>query len=195
MEFILISLSIISAITWTADAIQCYQCVQVNSDTCEGESVDCPNSTQCMVASELHQYRDTYHSIKRDCNPGFPCDGLYSSNFNDVTVRVNIHCCSKDNCNTDDYKMPPENIERKGKICPICIGDGFTECISNDTEQCFHPGDLCADYIGKIKDPGNNVRIFAYKGCISPLFCKYKFCPFITLEEIENKRFDCIPPN
>ncbi|XP_075046898.1 phospholipase A2 inhibitor gamma subunit B-like [Mixophyes fleayi] len=194
MKSILISLSIICAVTWTVDAIECFQCVKANSDTCVGESVNCPNMTQCMVVFELFQLGNTYHSIKRDCNPGFPCGGLYSSTLNDATVRLNIRCCTKDNCNTDDYKMPPGNIERKGKICPVCSGAGFTECISNDTEQCFHPSDLCVDYIGKIKDPGNNIRVVNYKGCISPLACKYKFNPYISVKEIENKRFNCISP-
>ncbi|XP_075047695.1 lymphocyte antigen 6 complex locus protein G6c-like [Mixophyes fleayi] len=193
MKSILIYLSIICAVTWTGDTIKCHQCFKINSDTCEGESVDCPNATQCMVVSQLYQVGyETYHLIKKDCNPGFPCKEIYFSNFNDTYVRINIHCCSEDNCNTDSYKMPPEDIERKGKICTSCFQNGLTECISNNTERCIHPGDVCMDYIGRVKDPGNNVAEHSYKGCISDLACKYKMNALIGVEEVENVRFTCV---
>ncbi|XP_075046170.1 phospholipase A2 inhibitor gamma subunit B-like [Mixophyes fleayi] len=194
MKSILVSLSIICAVTWTVDAGTCNECSKVNSDTCEGKSCDCPNATQCMVVSELYQVRNkSYHSIRKACNPGFPCGGLYISNFNDAFVRIDIHCCTGENCNTDNYKMPPEDIERKGKICPACFGDGLTECISSNTERCIHPDDLCGDYVGKIKDPGNNIKEFNFKGCVSALGCIYKLKALIGVEEIENIRFTCVP--
>ncbi|XP_075047715.1 phospholipase A2 inhibitor gamma subunit B-like isoform X4 [Mixophyes fleayi] len=155
MKSIIISLSIICAVTWTGYKV--------------------------------------YHSIKKDCNPGFRCEGLYFANFDDVYLRINIHCCSEDNCNTDSYKMPPENIERKGKLCPVCLGDGLTECISNNTERCIHPGDLCVVFIGRVKDPGNNIAERSYKGCISPLSCKYKMNALVGLKYVETVRFTCKP--
>ncbi|XP_075046017.1 phospholipase A2 inhibitor and Ly6/PLAUR domain-containing protein-like isoform X1 [Mixophyes fleayi] len=194
MKSILISLSIICAVTWTVDAIKCYRCLKTNSDTCVGELVHCPNATQCMVMSELSQFRnETYHSIKKDCNPGFPCKDIYYSNFDTVFLRTNVHCCSEDNCNTDSYKMPPDSIERKGKICPSCFEDGLTECIGNNTERCTHPDDPCADFIGKIRDPGNNIRHYTYRGCISPLACKYKMKALVGVKEIETIRLTCYP--
>ncbi|XP_075047717.1 phospholipase A2 inhibitor gamma subunit A2-like isoform X2 [Mixophyes fleayi] len=194
MKSILVSLSIICAFTWTVDAIPCQRCLKANSDTCVGESVNCPNATQCMVVSELYQFQNhTYHSIKKDCNPGFPCKGVYFSNFIDVNLRINIHCCSEDNCNTDSYKMPPENIEHSGKICSVCIGEGLTECISDNTERCLYPDDLCVNYIGKFKDPGNNIAEFSYKGCMSPLACKYKMNALVGLKEVENIHFTSDP--
>ncbi|XP_075047713.1 phospholipase A2 inhibitor gamma subunit B-like isoform X2 [Mixophyes fleayi] len=192
MKSILISLSIICVVTWTVDAVKCNQCFQVNSDTCEGKSVDCPNATQCMVMSELYQIRnETHHIIKKDCNPGLPCEDIFFSNFNEIHVKVNIQCCSEDNCNTDCYKMPPENIERNGKICPSCFGDGLTECISNNTERCIHPGDLCAEFIGRFKSPDKTIKDYTYKGCISPLGCTYKWNAFFGTEQVETVRFTC----
>ncbi|XP_075046941.1 phospholipase A2 inhibitor gamma subunit A2-like [Mixophyes fleayi] len=194
MKSILISLTIICDVTWTVYAINCYRCLKANSDTCEGESVYCPNATQCMVVSEVYQVAyETYHSIKKDCNPGFRCESLYYTNYNDVLLRINVHCCSEDNCNTDSYKMPPENIERKGKICTVCIGEGLTECISNNTERCIYPGDLCVNYIGRYKDPGGKIVEFSHKGCISPLSCKYKVNALFGLKHVENVRFTCDP--
>ncbi|XP_075047718.1 phospholipase A2 inhibitor and Ly6/PLAUR domain-containing protein-like [Mixophyes fleayi] len=193
MKFVLISLSLICAVIWTVDAIECQKCFQKNSDTCVGESVHCPNATQCMVVSELYQIgNETMHLIKKDCNPDLPCGEIYFSNFKDTHVKTNIQCCSEDNCNTDCYKMPPEDIERKGKICPACFQDGLTECISNNTERCIHPGDLCLEYIGRVKGPDNNIRNYTYKGCISPLGCTYKWNAFFGAEEVETIRLTCV---
>ncbi|XP_075045812.1 phospholipase A2 inhibitor gamma subunit B-like [Mixophyes fleayi] len=194
MKSILIFLSIICAVARTDDVLKCIQCQKTNSDTCEGESVNCPNCTQCMVASELLEIgNSTYHSIRKDCNPGFPCKQLYCSDFNNAIIRVSVQCCTGDNCNTDNYKMPPEDIERKGKICPACFKFGSTECISDDTERCIHPEDQCVDYLGKVRDPGNNVKDYSYKGCISPLGCKFKFSALVGLQEVENEHFICTP--
>ncbi|XP_075045922.1 phospholipase A2 inhibitor NAI-like [Mixophyes fleayi] len=194
MKSILICLSIIYAVTWTADATKCQHCSKLNSDTCEGESVNCPIDNQCMVVSEHFQIRnEIYHSIRKGCNPGLPCEGVYTYDFDNVNISTSMYCCTGDNCNTDNYKMPPKNIERKGKICPVCFKDGLTECISDRTERCINTYDLCLDYVGQVKDPGGNVRDYSYKGCVSPMGCIFRFDALAGLQEVLNIHFICTP--
>ncbi|XP_056399083.1 phospholipase A2 inhibitor and Ly6/PLAUR domain-containing protein-like isoform X2 [Hyla sarda] len=193
MGSFILSLVIFCAISWTGLALQCLECLKTDSDTCEGVSVECPNSAECVVISELYHPRDIIkHSIKRGCNTGFPCDSVnYLSNFYDKEIRSYVKCCTEDNCNTGDFYIPPEPTEHNGKTCTSCYEDGLEECISDRTAQCLNEDDQCLDYIGTFKDPDHVTQERSFKGCGSPLACQYKFDALISLEELETLRFGC----
>ncbi|XP_075696549.1 phospholipase A2 inhibitor gamma subunit B-like, partial [Rhinoderma darwinii] len=193
MRSFIISLTIFSAISCTGLALKCLQCIEKNSDTCVGVSVDCPDSTECLVVSELYRSRgDLYHSIKKGCNPGVPCNSEnYISNFNNKEIRVRVQCCRGDNCNTDNYYMPPEQEEHNGRLCTSCYGDGLKECVSDRTVKCLNEEDKCVDYIGKLTDPGNNTIERNFKGCISPIACVLKFDALFGVKEVQTDTFEC----
>ncbi|XP_075696972.1 phospholipase A2 inhibitor gamma subunit B-like [Rhinoderma darwinii] len=193
MRSFIISLTIFCAISCTGLALKCLECIQKNSDTCHGVSVECPNSAECLVVSEFYHYGSSiYHSIKRSCNPGVPCNtSQYSSNFINIKLAAYLHCCTGDNCNTDNYQMPPEEEEHNGRLCTSCYIDELKECVSDHTIKCLNEEDKCVDFIGRFLDPGNNILEYNMKGCISPLACTLKYEGIIGLQEIQTDKFEC----
>ncbi|XP_069804794.1 phospholipase A2 inhibitor and Ly6/PLAUR domain-containing protein-like [Dendropsophus ebraccatus] len=189
----ILSLTILCAVSWTGLALQCLECLEANGETCEGVSVQCPNSTECMVVSQLFRIRDTvYHSIKKGCNPWILCNKpLYVSNFNTKEKRIYVQCCTEDDCNTDGYQMPPLKTEHSGVECPTCFEKGLKECTSENTVKCVYEEDKCFNYIGKFIDPGNQVEEESFKGCISPMGCILKFDALIGVQEIKTDTFEC----
>ncbi|XP_056399077.1 phospholipase A2 inhibitor and Ly6/PLAUR domain-containing protein-like [Hyla sarda] len=174
-------------------ALECLQCMEANSYTCDGVSVQCPNSTECMVISQLYRIDDTeYHSIKKGCNPGYPCNKVqYVSNFENNDKIVNVQCCTGNNCNNGDYHVDPLEKEHRGRICPACFERSMKECYSNHTIQCLKEEDKCINYIGRIIDPGNNMEDHSFKGCLSPLACVFGFETLIAVQEIHTVLLEC----
>ncbi|XP_069804899.1 phospholipase A2 inhibitor gamma subunit B-like [Dendropsophus ebraccatus] len=106
-------------------------------------------------------------------------------------MKTHVQCCSGDDCNTDDYQMPPQPEERNGKTCTSCFGEGMKECESDRKVTCLNKEDKCVDFFGRFKDPDQIIQEHNFKGCISPVACTLKFEGLIGLEEIQTDRFDC----
>ncbi|KAG8539915.1 hypothetical protein GDO81_020124, partial [Engystomops pustulosus] len=105
MRSSIISLTIFCALSGTGFADLCLKCLAKNSDDCVGVPVDCPNSKGCVVVSEFYYVNGTIrHSVKKDCNPGLPCNYRpYVGNFRNKEIRLNIQCCNGNCCNRGGY--------------------------------------------------------------------------------------------
>ncbi|XP_071969022.1 urokinase plasminogen activator surface receptor-like isoform X2 [Engystomops pustulosus] len=174
-------------------ALRCLQCSGINSDTCVGVSVDCPNSTECYEKYEYyHAWSEIFHSIEKGCNPGLPCNTVnYISNFDEKDIFLYTQCCARDDCNTGIFQMPPVQKEHNGRICTSCFGNCSAECISDRKVQCLNEEDKCVDVIAILRDPGGNFKQRNFKGCASPLACEYKFAALIGVEPVQVERAEC----
>ncbi|KAG8550000.1 hypothetical protein GDO81_029831 [Engystomops pustulosus] len=193
MRSFIISLTILCAISGADSDITCFQCLEKNSNDCEGKSVECPDSTECYVKSEYYHAMDaSYNTVEKGCNTGSPCDvSPYISNFFNKEIRMNVQCCRENNCNIGGFYIPPEPTEHYGRTCTSCYEDGLEECVSDRKVQCLLEEDKCMKFIGTLRDPGGNVINRTFWGCASPLACEYKFGALIGLEEIDTKCLEC----
>ncbi|XP_075462521.1 urokinase plasminogen activator surface receptor-like [Ascaphus truei] len=176
-----------------AHGSSCLKCLKRNGDTCEGESVSCNGESQCMVISEHANIGGkVFRSIAKGCAEEIPCDSSSYVNNQRLFIRENVKCCSGDNCNTNNYHMPPDNGKPSGKVCPDCFkGNSLEECISDQTRVCKHKEDKCVSTVGQFIDPDGAKVQFSHKGCMSPSICKHGFDLLIGIQEISSSGLHC----
>ncbi|XP_075462514.1 uncharacterized protein LOC142497935 isoform X1 [Ascaphus truei] len=182
------------ALTVTAHGSRCLKCLNRNGDTCEGESVSCKGESQCFVISEYSNMGgQVHHSIAKGCAEGIPCGSTSYVNNKMVLIRDNVQCCSGDNCNTNNYYMPPDNGKPGGKVCSDCFkGNSSTECIGDQTMVCKHEEDKCFTYIGQLTNPEGVEVKFSNNGCMSPSICKHGFDLVIGFQDISSSGIHCL---
>ncbi|KAM4650606.1 phospholipase A2 inhibitor LNF1-like [Discoglossus pictus] len=195
MKYFILTSCIIFVMIATACGMTCLTCLKRNSDTCDEKPADYKDANTCMVISEYYNVRnDHYHTVYKGGNINLPCDAyLYVSNRHGASLHSFIKCCNGDNCNTDNFEMPPlsDSIKPSGKMCPSCFSDGLQECITDDMCMCKGEEDKCFEYIGRVRDPGGKEAEYTFKGCMSSLACVFGFNAMIGVDELERVHFKC----
>ncbi|MEE6481821.1 hypothetical protein FKM82_013006 [Ascaphus truei] len=194
MNSFITTLCTFSALIATAYGGCCHHCHERNSTTCATESKDCGGESRCIVISEYYEScGKIYNSIYKGCAKELPCDQMMSTSDDaGEHVRMNYKCCTGDDCNTDNYEIPPDSGEPSGVICPSCYElDTREECVTKRDMVCKGDEMKCKNYIGIIKKPDAEELQFSVKGCASSLACTMGFSAMIGVEEISSINYEC----
>ncbi|KAG8535894.1 hypothetical protein GDO81_027521, partial [Engystomops pustulosus] len=108
---------------------------------------------------------DVYHTVKKGCNENglYPCEQtIYADNYVNAGLEAHIDCCDQDSCNIFGYNMPPDTKPPIGGYCPACFEDNMEPCTTIWTIRCKEIDDKCYEYIGRIRDPGDDIGATNY---------------------------------
>ncbi|KAM4652629.1 uncharacterized protein O3C94_014894 [Discoglossus pictus] len=185
-------LYLISALIATVEGCSCLYGHARNSDTSEEKSLESIIDSKCIVISEqLYAYGQQFHSIYKSHAGTLPCNTTLYGYTEDAHLIINFQCCSGDDCNTNNYEMPPDDHEPRGKSCPSCIGNTLEECVSKKEIVCKNPEDKCMTYIGSVINPDGCETNYSVKGCASPLACTLGFAGMIGAHQKSCPLFKC----
>nr|AJF36140.1 sodefrin precursor-like factor 9 [Lissotriton helveticus] len=163
----------------TGDCLFCEQCFALHTSSCSGIMTQCPpDVTHCVAGLEndtmgggdliLTVFKDCLDpSQKATCGREFSIKTSMSSYWGSRT------CCDSDFCNAGDVQVPPSDNTPNGYICEGCTGDQSAEpCTAPGLAQCTGKQNTCGAFSGTISFPGEAVRSYRAKGCVTQDFCK-----------------------
>ncbi|XP_075462524.1 phospholipase A2 inhibitor NAI-like [Ascaphus truei] len=192
MMYFTVSLCVLYALIATAHGGSCLHCHQMNNETCKEESIDCQEDCKCVVISELQEIHGViYHSLYKGCARNLPCNAMLHTSSESAYLRVNIKCCSGNDCNTNNYEMPPYRGEPNGKMCPSCFNEGLMECISDKEMMCKGNEDKCVEYIGRVRMIDGVEKEMTIKGCTTSFTCEVGYGVMVGVQEIFNLVSTC----
>ncbi|XP_045906547.1 urokinase plasminogen activator surface receptor-like [Micropterus dolomieu] len=178
---LILSLTLIWALSSTAGALLCQTCT--NPDCSTTVTSTCLTETMCATASiQNTSVGVTVSQIVKACAPSSVCPatGSRTFSFNTGVVRViaSFQCCNTDNCNTDN--LPAPGPQPNSLKCFTC--NPFTsEC--NSKLDCQGVEDRCVKF--NVTNGATNSSVF---GCASANLCtlnaKQSFLP--SLQSVGN---------
>ncbi|KAI3369114.1 hypothetical protein L3Q82_026079, partial [Scortum barcoo] len=142
MMKLILSLTLIWALSSTAGALQCQICS--NSKCSSTEPSTCPSNTLCAtVIVEVITSGTTEHIISKSCAASSTCPVTgtltTSQSFGDVSEVTSTQCCKTENCNSETLPSPPAPTTNSLQ-CFTCNSNG-SEC--NIKLQCRGVEDRC----------------------------------------------------
>ncbi|KAI3369112.1 hypothetical protein L3Q82_026077 [Scortum barcoo] len=143
MMKLILSLTLIWALSSTAGALQCQICSNFNFNCSSTESSTCPSDTMCATfASLVTSSGNTAQYISKGCalSSACPVTGTQTISFSFFDMRqvTSTKCCSTDNCNSETLPFPAPTTN--SLQCFTCNSKG-SEC--NTKLQCRGVEDRC----------------------------------------------------
>ncbi|XP_053286842.1 keratin-associated protein 10-9 [Pleuronectes platessa] len=168
MMKLLLSLTLIWALSSTGEALVCETCTDVTDAACSTTAaVPCPTETMCITASIQAVSSGTPgQQIYKACAPPSLCPAIGSSTFS-VNLGVssalaNATCCNADSCNSNTPPLP-EVPAVNSLQCHVC-NPVTSDCSSS--VQCKGTEDLC--FQASVTNTGVTSPAF---GCASTNLC------------------------
>nr|ACB54665.1 sodefrin-like protein precursor [Lissotriton vulgaris] len=177
MREILAAAAILQALI-TGDCLFCEQCFALHTSSCSGIMTQCPpDITHCVAGLENSTLRsDVILTAFKDCldpSQKSACDREFSFKHSVASIRISRVCCDSDFCNSGDLKVPSEDNTPNGYICEDCFNDQSNEpCRATGVVQCTGKQNACGTFSGTASIPGEAVRSYSAKGCVTQDFCK-----------------------
>ncbi|XP_062251594.1 integumentary mucin C.1-like [Platichthys flesus] len=165
MMKLLLSLTLIWALSSTGEALVCETCTDVTCSTTA--AVTCPTGTMCITASIQAVSSGTPgQQIYKACAPPSLCPATGSSTFS-VNLGVSsalasATCCNTDNCNSNTPPFPVVPADNSLQ-CHFC-NPMTSDCSSS--VQCRGTEDLC--FQASVTNTGGTSPAF---GCASTNLC------------------------
>ncbi|XP_045898655.1 ly6/PLAUR domain-containing protein 2-like, partial [Micropterus dolomieu] len=144
----ILSLTLIWALSSTAGALQCQSCQ--NPDCSTTELLTCLTETMCTTALiQTPSFGVTVSQIIKACAPSSVCPATGSQTFSFnaglVQIVASLQCCNTDNCNTDNVPIP--SAQPNSLKCFTC---NATTSQCNSQLQCKGVEDRCFKLNGMI---------------------------------------------
>ncbi|XP_038570957.1 phospholipase A2 inhibitor subunit gamma B-like [Micropterus salmoides] len=164
MMKLILSLTLIWALSSTAGALQCLSC---QNDQCTNPpSLTCSSETMCVTASIQVSFVVTVPQIIKTCAPSSECPATgsqaFSFNAGVLQAVASLQCCDTDNCNTETLPFPlPQPNSLKCFTCDPLI----SQCNSSQL-QCKGAEDRCFKVNVTIGD-----KTSLFSGCASANLC------------------------
>ncbi|XP_071969001.1 phospholipase A2 inhibitor 1-like [Engystomops pustulosus] len=195
MKPVIISVFLLSFFHSIECDLDCYKCKGRNHETCQQTVVKCAKGQSCMTISEECIVNGTHHSVWKGCSGNMPCNEMAYSRVNkDVSIRSNIQCCDKNQCNDQFYQMPKEGLPQ-GPKCPSCFKfDSTEECVPDNITACQGIDDKCVTFVGTIEKPDKTQTTYTMKGCMSSVGCNLELDEVVGCRVLEEKIFRCVDP-
>ncbi|XP_045906750.1 phospholipase A2 inhibitor and Ly6/PLAUR domain-containing protein-like [Micropterus dolomieu] len=178
---LILSLTLIWALSSTAGALQCLSCT--NDQCANPPSLTCSSETMCATATfQTNSSGVTVSQIVKACAPSSVCAATgsqkFSFNVGVLQTVASLQCCNTDNCNTETLAIP--SAQPNSLKCFTC---NATTSQCNSQLQCQGVEDRCVKF--NVTNGATNSSVF---GCASANLCtlnaKQSFLP--SLQSVGN---------
>ncbi|XP_044055266.1 urokinase plasminogen activator surface receptor-like isoform X2 [Siniperca chuatsi] len=166
MMKLILSLTLIWALSSTAGALQCQTCLNVQCSSTV--SVTCPSEASCVTAAatQVTSSGTTVQQIIKACAPSSLCPATdsqtFSFNFGVLSAVTSLKCCNTDNCNSGTLAFPAAQTNNSLQ-CFTC--DPITSQCTTPL-QCKGVEDRC--FQANVTSVSGSFPIF---GCVSAKLC------------------------
>ncbi|NXU72344.1 PLIA inhibitor, partial [Oreotrochilus melanogaster] len=133
-------------------------------------------------------------SYTRSCLPSSICQlGPITMNYGKVKARMQLACCTGQDCGTISVSLPPEDNVPNGYQCPACYSVDSFQC-GNEIVNCTGSETHCVDLAGLINSGGMTLKA-AMKGCttVSECIIVGDGKNSLGMMDIKLKQFRCTP--
>ncbi|CAH2318750.1 Hypothetical predicted protein [Pelobates cultripes] len=157
------------------NCLLCTECYNNTTPNCEGSIATCA-SCLTIITEEGHG-NGSVSMIEKSCNL-YPevCNISYSVTADNFHLGFVSSCCDTDLCNHDTIVAPTKNTTENGVVCPSCVLQNGTECVTNQTMRCVGDETRCISFSGKLFDQGS-CKNLTLQGCVTENVCKAKHLP------------------
>ncbi|XP_078507235.1 phospholipase A2 inhibitor and Ly6/PLAUR domain-containing protein-like [Lissotriton helveticus] len=193
MRALLTSISVLLAFVATGETLKCELCMNPKGTTCSGDKTTCDASvTHCdnTYLEVEHEGQTTLMAFKSCAEPRNCKSYLFSETIGDFRLRMKKDFCDKDNCNSNEIKLPPRNLTLNGVRCPLCYAENTTTCKTNNVFQmCTGLETKCMDFGGKVRK-FDKIVTAASKNCVNKQPCEDRmlYCHGGPIVEVEHFR-------
>ncbi|XP_078510014.1 uncharacterized protein LOC144769707 [Lissotriton helveticus] len=156
----------------------CETCSINGSSTCSGPSKNCASDvTMCVKLLETTIIgKLTIQNTFRGCldpNKRKICSREISFRNNHFAMKIAANCCSSDNCNGESLPVSANlDLIPNGYKCGDCSNDNSASgCTAVQEILCTGPHYHCGSFSGTGSRPGEPVKSYSFKGCISQDAC------------------------
>ncbi|XP_045905873.1 urokinase plasminogen activator surface receptor-like isoform X2 [Micropterus dolomieu] len=165
MMKLILSLTLIWALSSTAGALQCLRCA--NPDCSNTVTSTCSSETMCTTALiQTPSFGVTVPQIIKACAPSSVCPATgsqaFSFNAGLVQIVASLRCCNTDKCNTDNLTEPV--LQPNSLKCFTC--DPLISHCNSSQLQCKGVEDRCFKL--NVTTGGNTSP---FSGCASANLC------------------------
>ncbi|KAJ1132699.1 hypothetical protein NDU88_011002 [Pleurodeles waltl] len=192
---------LLAAVLAKVNPLQCETCSALGSATCFGPIEKCaPDVTLCVKGLETNIIGkvSSQNAFKRCLDPikHKVCTRELSFRNSQFAITLAANCCSTDKCNGESLPVTaPIDIIPNGYKCGECTSEqSASGCTATQDVLCTGTHYYCGSFNGTGTRPGEPLKSYSYKGCISKDACSTGL-PNIGGTKAHTYQLTCTPAN